>query len=606
MNWQSLARAPQYSWFWRTLLIILITLSFFLAKFITGYLIGNSPTVSSIAERISMGTLKSEASASFGEAIRALKAKIEGPKDASKIALISKERTLIVDGPPEEITIQIQDKNGRPTAVPSDNQVNLKATSSGGEFSASIEPWVGIKTINIATGNHSASFYYRDKNAGKSIISAQLASVGWTDTRAVYISRSGFIWGLILTAAMSLVAAGLSVVAFTILSHKAFPTLHIQRTFVLRCIMLLLGLSYLYIRMGTGAKEFLFSFMSIPVLPVLAVFNSFNNFQYSSAELIGIALYVCFIPVTVAAITSRIAGRLGRSRRKYFILGLLYVHICPPILALMDLSLFEKLSNPKLVKGIVEADYKITAPLMRVFDVRTYGYWRYLQIQCRSIWEKTKESVNGKLPQDDNNQISQQTDNDAQELPMELPHSALGAARMGLDLINSKLTSISGQLVCLEHFTRFESRPVETPVGIAKCVVCRTCGAADKVEYVKEIVAVLDNKRRSKYLINGDVIYVSYNHHREIFDFDRVIIVDASDFDVEYLCVDIENDMDERRKGRYKKMKCSVSSDSRLRDNTAKIIKRTFGVVENAVEAAYIRDTENDGELSPKSEDGRE
>ena len=28
--------------------------------------------------------------------------------------------------------------------------------------------------------------------------------------------------------------------------------------------------------------------------------------------------------------------------------------------------------------------------------------------------------------------------------------------------------------------------------------------------------------------------------------------------------------------------------------------------VENAVEAAYIRDTENDGELSPKSEDGRE
>jgi hypothetical protein len=73
--------------------------------------------------------------------------------------------------------------------------------------------------------------------------------------------------------------------------------------------------------------------------------------------------------------------------------------------------------------------------------------------------------------------------------------------------------------------------------------------------------------------------YINWLQRRELFDFSRVEIVQATDEDVERFAVQVGNDTDEWRKPRYKQIPCAVSAQCQLSENTLRILERMFGAV---------------------------
>ena len=65
----------------------------------------------------------------------------------------------------------------------------------------------------------------------------------------------------------------------------------------------------------------------------------------------------------------------------------------------------------------------------------------------------------------------------------------------------------------------------------------------------------------------------------DVFDFDRVEVVRATDQEVELFVVQVRNDSDRYRQGRYGAMQCRVRSSAGLSENTMRVLKATFGKV---------------------------
>ncbi len=106
---------------------------------------------------------------------------------------------------------------------------------------------------------------------------------------------------------------------------------------------------------------------------------------------------------------------------------------------------------------------------------------------------------------------------------------------------------------------------------------CRRCGQWQEfVTFPQGVIAVLaDDEPEISQLKDGPV-RVNWLRRRELFDFDRVEIVDATDEDVERLVVQIGNDTDLVRASRYPEMVCTVASTCRLSDNSMRLLSKTF------------------------------
>jgi hypothetical protein len=114
---------------------------------------------------------------------------------------------------------------------------------------------------------------------------------------------------------------------------------------------------------------------------------------------------------------------------------------------------------------------------------------------------------------------------------------------------------------------------------------CRTCRQSRAlVDWPGKIVAVLDTAWVAEQIQQGDVWYVNWLQHRALFDFDRVLIVQATDEDVERFAVQVGNDTDPFRKPRYQQIPCRVKPECRLSENTMRILDRMFGQVERGRE----------------------
>jgi hypothetical protein len=94
-----------------------------------------------------------------------------------------------------------------------------------------------------------------------------------------------------------------------------------------------------------------------------------------------------------------------------------------------------------------------------------------------------------------------------------------------------------------------------------------------------EIVAVLDNQDATEQVqVNGS-LRINWLVHRELFDFDRVEIVQATDEDIERFAVQVGNDTDELRQPRYATMVCTISPDCKLSEGAVRILEQVFGQV---------------------------
>lgn len=107
---------------------------------------------------------------------------------------------------------------------------------------------------------------------------------------------------------------------------------------------------------------------------------------------------------------------------------------------------------------------------------------------------------------------------------------------------------------------------------------CRTCRQSR--EFLRgSLVAVLDSQAETELIKEQDNLRVNWLQRRDLFDFGRVEIVQATDEDVERFAVQVGNDTDEWRKPRYEQMPCVVSAQCRLSENTLRILERMFGEV---------------------------
>lgn len=120
---------------------------------------------------------------------------------------------------------------------------------------------------------------------------------------------------------------------------------------------------------------------------------------------------------------------------------------------------------------------------------------------------------------------------------------------------------------------------------------CRVCGQSRKF-IESRIVAVLDQEMPLEQMRQDGILRTNWLIRRDLFDFDEVEIIQATDEEVERFAVQVGNDTDIVRRPRYKQMRCSISSSCNLTENTKRILKPMFGhVVEIEQPYSSVRNT---------------
>lgn len=106
---------------------------------------------------------------------------------------------------------------------------------------------------------------------------------------------------------------------------------------------------------------------------------------------------------------------------------------------------------------------------------------------------------------------------------------------------------------------------------------CRNCGQSNEFLEVKgTIVAVLDTRINLKQWEQEGNLYVNWFIHQELFDFEAIEMVWATDEAVEHFVVQVGNDTDSVRTKRYKAVRCRLSLECELSENTSRILSKTF------------------------------
>jgi len=94
---------------------------------------------------------------------------------------------------------------------------------------------------------------------------------------------------------------------------------------------------------------------------------------------------------------------------------------------------------------------------------------------------------------------------------------------------------------------------------------------------VREIIAVLDRDMEKRLIRKKSDIEVNWFMLNEPFDFDRIRILSADDFDVEQFVMMMRNDHDDERIARMKSIPVSISSGPDLSKNKINLLKMSFG-----------------------------
>ncbi|MEW6052551.1 MAG: S8 family serine peptidase [Nitrospirota bacterium] len=105
--------------------------------------------------------------------------------DPTKLAFTSTVFTRTVGECSPQITVQTQDASNTPTNPTSNMTVNLSSSSGGGTFYSDASCTSSITSVTILSTGNTASFYYKDLNAGAPTITASatgLTSANQTET----------------------------------------------------------------------------------------------------------------------------------------------------------------------------------------------------------------------------------------------------------------------------------------------------------------------------------------------------------------------------------------------------------------------------------------
>ncbi|HEX9926240.1 MAG TPA: hypothetical protein VGD99_26520 [Anaerolineae bacterium] len=131
---------------------------------------------------------------------------------------------------------------------------------------------------------------------------------------------------------------------------------------------------------------------------------------------------------------------------------------------------------------------------------------------------------------------------------------------------------------CIVHSHRFElGLPGVGTIVYYGCPRCRQ--SHDFRTWPGGVAAVLDRRPGHEKVEADGQIRVNWLLRRDLFDFDWVEIIRATDEEVERFAVQVGNDPDELRRSRYEDMRCIIGPECTLSENTMRILEHTFGRV---------------------------
>lgn len=145
-----------------------------------------------------------------------------------------------------------------------------------------------------------------------------------------------------------------------------------------------------------------------------------------------------------------------------------------------------------------------------------------------------------------------------------------------------RLASRASRLLCPHCLVHCGTHPINRLLECEVYYGCQICGQSQQFLNLDEcqIVAELNNQSTVKQYQHNSVLRVNWLERGKLFYFDRIEIIQATDEEVEKFVVKVGNDTDVRRQPRYKLLKCELSPNCELSENTIRILKRTFGKVE--------------------------
>jgi hypothetical protein len=146
-----------------------------------------------------------------------------------------------------------------------------------------------------------------------------------------------------------------------------------------------------------------------------------------------------------------------------------------------------------------------------------------------------------------------------------------------------QLAHQAGQLLCIRCLTICVAHQAKSVTPTITYYGCRTCQQSTEFfQAPAGVVAVLDHHWNDKHYAEAGFLRVNVLAWRELFDFNEVEIIAATDEEVERFAVQVGNDTSLLRQLRYPKMVCRVAPTCQLSENTKRILERMFGRVEIA------------------------
>ncbi|HEX2987774.1 MAG TPA: hypothetical protein VHS06_06335 [Chloroflexota bacterium] len=136
-------------------------------------------------------------------------------------------------------------------------------------------------------------------------------------------------------------------------------------------------------------------------------------------------------------------------------------------------------------------------------------------------------------------------------------------------------------LLCSRCLVGVASRRVGCGPGRKVSVYgCRACGQSHSfIERPHQITVVLDDQMSANQEMIGGILRVNWLCRGEVFDFNHVEVLHATDELVLRFAVAVGNDTDPYRLARYPRVHCHVSPGCALSDNSLRILAARFGRV---------------------------
>ncbi|MCC6444921.1 MAG: hypothetical protein IT210_15865 [Armatimonadetes bacterium] len=148
---------------------------------------------------------------------------------------------------------------------------------------------------------------------------------------------------------------------------------------------------------------------------------------------------------------------------------------------------------------------------------------------------------------------------------------------------------------CLTRYRRFKARLG----GLFRAAYwgCRTCQDSKDFLECPDAVALLDAAAGPDLARDGKSLLVNWLARGDLFDFDRILIRNASDAQIERFAVQAGNDMDSFRRERYREMPCTVECP--ITQNTRRILDSIFGRVrcEAGEMRSFRKGTDGEGQI---------